>query len=124
MRVIIDMNLSPSWAQFLQSSGFDAVHWSDIGPIDALDSAIMQHASEASAIVLTNDLDFGSILAATGGTAPSVVQLRSDDLRVASVGPQLLAALQQLSDALQAGALVTLEPARTRITLLPIGNER
>jgi predicted nuclease of predicted toxin-antitoxin system len=32
-------------------------------------------------IVLTNDLDFGSILAATNGEKPSVVQVRPAELR-------------------------------------------
>jgi predicted nuclease of predicted toxin-antitoxin system len=31
MKLLIDMNLSPLWVQFLADSGFDSIHWSDIG---------------------------------------------------------------------------------------------
>jgi predicted nuclease of predicted toxin-antitoxin system len=121
MRVVVDMNLSPSWARFLQSNGIDAAHWSGIGPVDALDELIMRHAVDQQAVVLTNDLDFGSILAATGGKAPSVVQIRAADLRVEAIGKQVVAALLQSEELLAAGALLTVEPARARIIVLPIG---
>jgi len=31
MKILIDMNLSPSWVEFFKSAGVDAVHWSTIG---------------------------------------------------------------------------------------------
>ena len=39
-------------------------------------------------VVLTNDLDFSAILAATRGHKPSVVQVRSDNLSPSNIGPQ------------------------------------
>ena len=30
MKIIIDMNLPPSWVEFLAEKGFEAVHWSKI----------------------------------------------------------------------------------------------
>lgn len=121
MRVIIDMNLSPKWAEFLCSNDFQTEHWSDIGPADALDETIMEYARATSAVVLTSDLDFGAILAATGGRAPSVLQIRAPDLSVNAIGKLVVAALRQANEALQEGALVTLTPDRTRLTILPIG---
>jgi predicted nuclease of predicted toxin-antitoxin system len=69
---------------------------------------------------LTNDLDFGAILAVTHGQKPSVVQLRSDNLSHDSVGEQVLVALRQLANELEIGALVTIEPERTRLRILPL----
>jgi predicted nuclease of predicted toxin-antitoxin system len=40
----------------------------------------LAYAAEHGYTVLTNDLDFGTILAATQGEKPSVVQIRSDNL--------------------------------------------
>jgi predicted nuclease of predicted toxin-antitoxin system len=37
-------------------------------------------ANEHRFVVVTNDLDFSSILAASAGATPSVVQIRSQDL--------------------------------------------
>ena len=71
-------------------------------------------------IVLTHDLDFGAILAGTHRAKPSVIQIRADDLSVASIGEQILSALRQLETELIEGALVTVDPKRTRIRLLPL----
>jgi predicted nuclease of predicted toxin-antitoxin system len=113
------MNLSPRWEAALQGAGFDAVHWSAIGPLDASDPAIMQYAADHGYVVLTHDLDFGAILASTLANRPSVVQIRSENVSVAGIGQQVLAALHQLQPDLDQGALVTIEPSRTRARVLP-----
>ncbi len=120
MRLIVDMNLSPDWADFLNNAGFEADHWSAIGNAHAPDPVIMAYARSHEAIILTNDLDFSAILAASGRAAPSVIQIRAGDLSVEAIGKQILAALEQIADVLQSGALVTVEPAKMRLTLLPI----
>lgn len=121
MKLLIDMNLSPGWVAFLQQAGFEATHWSDVGPVSAPDRELMAYAEAENWVVLTHDLDFGAILAATGGDAPSVVQIRADNLSIAAIGPVIVAALTELTLALAEGALVTVEPARTRVSILPIG---
>jgi predicted nuclease of predicted toxin-antitoxin system len=74
MKLLVDMNLSPKWCSVLQAEGWDAVHWSDVGTASATDRAVMQWALRDERVVLTHDLDFGAILAATQATGPSVVQ--------------------------------------------------
>ena len=59
----------------------EAVHWSQVGDPCAADVQIMQWAAREGFVVLTHDLDFGAMLAATQGRKPSVVQLRSDEVR-------------------------------------------
>ena len=81
MKLIVDMNLSPRWVQVLVDAGFEATHWSSLGAHNAPDSEIMAYASVNDSVVLTHDLDFGSILAATHGEKPSVVQIRAGDVR-------------------------------------------
>lgn len=120
MRILIDMNLSPKWVLALEQSGFVARHWSAIGRAYASDTEIMAYAKDHDFIVLTNDLDFGSILAATGGISPSVVQLRTDDCRVESIGKLVINSISQVQDDLVAGALVTIDTAKMRLTSLPI----
>ena len=80
----------------------------------------MAYAAQYDYIVITHDLDFSAILAATHGTKPSVVQLRTDNLSPHVIGKPLVAASRQLADELAAGGLVTIDPARTRVTLLPL----
>ena len=71
-------------------------------------------------MVLTCDLDFGTILAVTHGDKPSVVQLRSDSLSHEDIGVQVVGALRQMEDELARGALVTVEPERTRLRVLTL----
>ncbi len=59
------MNLSPRWCEFLQANGWDSIHWSQVGNADASDREVMQWAFAQQRIVLTHDLDYGAMLAAT-----------------------------------------------------------
>lgn len=120
MKLLIDMNLSPRWVDTLIANGFQAVHWSTIGRFDASDFEIMAFAVKHDYIVLTHDLDFGSILAVTHGEKPSVIQIRADDLNPDMIGPQVLDALRQMTHELESGALITIEPRRTRVRWLPL----
>jgi predicted nuclease of predicted toxin-antitoxin system len=70
--------------------------------------------------VLTSDLDFGTILAVTHGEKPSVVQLRSDNLCHETIGKPVVEALRQFAKELDDGALVTIEPERIRLRILPL----
>jgi len=65
MRLLIDMNLSPELCARFSALGHEAVHWSSLGDYNAPDIAIMAHATANAFVVLTHDLDFGAILAAT-----------------------------------------------------------
>ena len=114
------MNLTPAWADYLAAAGHEASHWSRIGAATAPDTAIMDKARETGAVVLTHDLDFGAILAATRGQKPSVIQIRADRLTPEAIGPQVVATLSQLASALAEGALVTIDPGRTRVSVLPL----
>jgi predicted nuclease of predicted toxin-antitoxin system len=67
MRVIVDMNLSPRGSRVLIEAGLEVVRWSNIGRSDAPHVDIIAHAAEQDFVILTHDLDFGAILAITGG---------------------------------------------------------
>lgn len=120
MKFVVNMNLSPSWIQFLASKKIEAVHWSDVGAPTAPDSEIMAFARDGDYVVLTHDLDFSAILAATQGLKPSVMQIRSNNLKSDNIGSQVVGAMLETSEALEKGALVTVEPGRTRARLLPL----
>jgi predicted nuclease of predicted toxin-antitoxin system len=120
MKLLIDMNLSPKWVDTFSGAGIPAVHWSNMGAKNAPDSEIMAFASRYGYVVLTHDLDFGAILAATQGKKPSVVQVRADDVSPAAIGLQVVGALKQMANELETGALLIIDPVRTRMRLLPL----
>lgn len=124
MKLLFDMNLAPSWVEAVNSHGrHSAVHWSAIGALDALDTQIMDYARGQSCVVMTCDLDFGAILAATRAQLPSVVQIRANDVRPSAIAAALLRALDQFEAELLTGALLTVEPERARVRLLPFANK-
>ena len=120
MKILVDMNLSPRWVLVLAEAGIEANHWCDLGANDAPDSEIMAFACANDYVVLTHDLDFSAILAATKGTKPSVVQIRADDVSPESIGEAVLQALRRMAMELAEGALVTVDPRRTRLRVLPL----
>jgi predicted nuclease of predicted toxin-antitoxin system len=71
MKLLVDMNLSPRWIVALRGAGVEAEHWSEVGDPRAPDEKIMACAAAGGWVVLTHDLDFGAILAATRGDKPS-----------------------------------------------------
>ncbi|EGY28338.1 hypothetical protein Rin_00017290 [Candidatus Regiella insecticola 5.15] len=120
MKLLIDMNLSPRWSNVLAAAGIEAVHWSTLGANNAPDLEIMAYAGTNDYIVLTHDLDFSAILAATHGKKPSVVQIRTNDVSPDIIGKQIVAAVNQMASELEAGALLTVDTNRTRLRVLPL----
>jgi predicted nuclease of predicted toxin-antitoxin system len=120
MKFLVDMNLSPAWVRFLADAGFEAVHWSSVGAGHAPDSELLQWAAGRGYVVLTSDLDFGAILAASQRRQPSVIQIRSDSLAPHSIGRAVLSAIRQASQELLAGAIMSVDPASARLRILPI----
>ena len=89
------MNLSEVWVDFLAKHGFEVVHWSTIGHVESLDEQILDYAAEHGFVILTQDLDFGEMLALRRLTLPSIVQIRATDLRPASIGSETALALRE-----------------------------
>ena len=122
MKLLVDMNLSSRWIALLTNSGFEALHWSTVGQANARDTEIMAWAAANGYIVVTHDLDFSAILAATQGVAPSVVQVRAEDVSPDVIGPKIARALHQMQAELEAGALLSIDDRTTRLRLLPLVN--
>jgi len=86
MKLVIDMNLSPLWVDFIVQHGIEATHWAVIGDARAADRTILAWARDKQYVVFTHDLDFGTILAATNAESPSVLQIRTQDVLPTSLG--------------------------------------
>lgn len=82
----------------------------------------MQWAQKNDYIVFTHDLDFGAILFATQALAPSVIQIRHPDVRPSYMDTSVIRALQSLEkNSRESGFIMTIEPQKNRVTLLPLG---
>jgi predicted nuclease of predicted toxin-antitoxin system len=120
MKILIDMNLSPRWVDFLRQNGFEAIHWSEVGLTNAPDMEIMDYAAVNGYVILTHDLDFGTMLAKTGVKIPSVIQVRAADITPRTTAFPVVCLLRQYEHEIEDGVLVTINENRTRIRILPI----
>jgi len=120
MKLVVDVNLPPKWVEFLATRGIEAVHWSQVGDLRATDSTIMKWACDGGYVVLTSDLDFSAMLATSGTAGPSVLQVRTQDVFPESLGAQVIRVLLEQSDALESGAIITIDEIAARVRILPI----
>lgn len=119
-KILIDMNLSPSWVPILEKCGWSAVHWSTVGDSRATDETIMNWALGNSCIIFTHDLDFGTMLALTYKNGPSVLQVRGMDVLPDYMAKFVIAALYQHEADLVSGCLLVVDDVRCRVRMLPI----
>jgi predicted nuclease of predicted toxin-antitoxin system len=120
MKILLDMNLSPMWVRFLEENGFEAVHRSTAGSPTATDAAIMAWARDRGFVATTHDPDFSAILATTEAAGPSVLQIRAQDVLPDALGSGLLRVLREHEDALDQGAIVSLDELTARVRVLPL----
>ena len=120
MNLVVDMNLSPDWVAVLETAGWKTVHWFSIGNPRAADSEIMAWARLNGYVVLTHDLDFGTMLALTQAESPSVFQVRTQDVSPAGISKLVITALRQFQSELERGALVVVDRANVRARILPL----
>ncbi len=120
MKIPLDMNLSPRWIEALAIADITAIHWSSVGSAQASDPEIIAYARAGNWVILTQDLDFGAILAATHGEKPSVIQLRAEDVSPEAAASAVISAVRQLAVELAEGVLLTVDPKRVRLRYLPL----
>lgn len=83
--------------------------------IDIIDLARIQEFT-----IITQDLDFSSIIASRDHTRPSLVSIRLRDNRPEHVATVLAKVLLATEADLEAGAMVTIEDSAIRIRFLPV----
>ncbi len=120
MRLLLDNNLSPLLVALLEAASHDVTHVRDLGLAAASDNQVLTRARDEVRVLISADTDFGTLLARTGGSAPSVVILRrTQGRRAAQIAELLTANLPHLEADLAAGAVVVIRDDNLRIRRLP-----
>ena len=120
MKFLADMGVSMSTVASLRDAGHDAVHLRDQGLLKMGDFDIFQKARSEGRIILTFDLDFGDLVAASGKDLPSVIIFRLRNQTPSSVQPRLFEVCSNCEADLNSGAIVVVEENRYRVRRLPI----
>ena len=120
MRLLIDMNLSPEWAESPRESGLDAIHWSRLGEANAPDHKIFERARTEGLIILTQDLDFPQILFETAASGPSTILLRLGDEANSGTRRRVFGIILQCRSQIESGPLLVIDKQKTRLWTLPL----
>jgi predicted nuclease of predicted toxin-antitoxin system len=120
MKFLADMGISQSTIIWLRRMGHNAIHLRDEGLQKISDAEVIRKAREEDRIILTCDLDFGDLMASSGGMCPSIIIFRLENEAPENVNRRLAQVLKESSDALQRGTVISVEETRHRVRLLPI----
>ena len=123
MKFLADMGIFPRTVALLRTLGHDATHLVDENLERSPDRAVLAKARSERRILLTHDLDFSELLAASGAKLPSVVIFRLRNMRPDHVNQYLQAVLAEHADVLEQGAIMSVVEGRIRIRPLPIDED-
>ena len=119
MKFRADMG-TPRTVAFLRDLGHDAVHLHEQSLGRLSDPSILRKARDEGRVLLTHDLDFGELMAASGANLPSVVILRLRDMRPAGVNAHLREVVTEYNEMLEKGVIVSVSERQIRLRSLPI----
>jgi predicted nuclease of predicted toxin-antitoxin system len=121
VRLLVDQNLARRVAAALRDAGHDAVHVAERDLASAEDDEILKLASSEERVIVSEDTDFGALLARARALKPSFVLIRAaEPLTPDGQVALLVANLPVVKDELLAGAIVVLARGRIRVRRLPI----
>ena len=120
MKFLVDQAISWQVVQELASAGHEAVHVRDLGLESTGDGTILERARTDQCIVVTQDTDFGTLLATAGCDGPFVLLLRMRDGRPKAQAQALLVSLETIEADLMKGAIVVISDDAIRVRRLPI----
>ncbi len=120
MKFLADMGISPITVNFLYNLGYDAIHLHTLGLDQLPDSAILEKARFEDRIILTHDLDFGELTAASGASLPSVIVFRLRNMQPGYVNGYLHSIILQYAKVLENGAIISVTEGLIRVRNLPI----
>ena len=121
MKSLADMGISQSTVRWLRQLGYNAIHLREQGLQRLPDAEIVNKARTENRVILTCDLDFGALLAASGEKLPSVIIFRLENEKPDNINRRLASIFGSAAiTVLEQGAIILAEQERHRIRLLPI----
>jgi len=123
VRFLVDMGISPRVVPFLGRIGHEAVHLLDQGLEQLPDPEILRKAWDEDRVLLTHDLGFGELVAASGERLPSVIIFRLRNMHPSRVNLHLENVVTEYRISLEDGAVVSVTEGQVRSRSLPIRRE-
>jgi predicted nuclease of predicted toxin-antitoxin system len=114
------MGISMTVVRNLRESGHDVIHLREEGLQRLPDLDIVKKAKQEERVILTFDLDFGNLLAASGEMLHSEIIFRLLTTLPDFVSERLLSVLAECGESLESGVIIVVEDNRYRVRRLPI----
>jgi predicted nuclease of predicted toxin-antitoxin system len=100
------MNISPKTVDALRKQGWEVIRVSEILPMNASDEEVLEFARREGRFIVTQNLDFSTLLALGGHNQPSLITLRLAMSDPETVTRKLLGVLPGLEEVLRQGRAV------------------
>lgn len=120
IRFLADMNISPKTVEALRQKGRDIIRVSNLLPTNAQDQEILELARNEERVVISQDLDFSTLVALSGYNRPSLITIRMSVSDPETITRRIIEVLPGIEKALQEGCAVTIEDVALRLRRLPI----
>jgi len=114
------MNISPLTLEQLRTLGWNIIRVSEVMEKGSKDIDILIYAQKYNKVVITQDLDFSNLLALSGYTKPSLINLRLENPRPDLVSAHIIDVVSVMEKELEEGVVVTVDETSARYKNLPI----
>ena len=124
MLFLADMGISPNTVKWLRENNHDAIHLMDENLYRAPDPFILEKARKENRVIITSDLDFGQLMAASGNKFPSVIILRLNLGNSKNQIHKISNVINEAGLSLLNGAVISVTDSSFRIRLTPINKNQ
>jgi len=123
MKFLLDVHMPPILASSLEEEGHQYRLLAKIADPKSLDMEIIEIARLSGEVILTHDLDFGTLLAFSNASSPSVIIFRIPQINFSVLYQLIKENWVTVEDPLNKGAIVVFQANAIRIRELPIGKK-
>jgi len=120
MDFLLDVNVTPSLILLLERDGHKCRHAVTLGLGTASDEKIVDFARLSGEVIITHDLDFGTIMVFSGKNKPSVIIFRIHLISTLIFFNLIKLNWSRIEEALNQGSIVVFEESNVRIRHLPV----
>ena len=120
LEFLANMNISPVTVEDLRGLGWSIVRVPEIMDHKSKDIEILTYAREHNKVVITQDLDFSSLLALGGYEKPSVINLRFENAKPDFITGRIIDIVNEFESELAEGIVVSVDEVSARYRNLPI----
>ncbi len=120
MKFLLDMPVSATLLDVLESYGHEGVHAHQIGKSRATDRELLDIARREDRVIITADLDFPRLLALSSASGPGLILFRGGNYSDVEMCDLLEIVLKEVTLGTLEISVCVVDKKRIRVTQLPL----